>query len=192
MIDIARPRPPRPSASPTQAADRSADLTARDGYRFHVRPAAPADEPALAEFFTHVSSEDLRFRFLSTVRKVGHDQLMALVTLDHHRVENFLAIEGGTGLVIATAMIAADETRTHAEVAVAIRSDFKHRGISWALVEHVVRFARSEGITTLESIESRDNHQAIELERDMGWSASPCPGDPTLIVLRMVLRQGGA
>ncbi|KQM28244.1 hypothetical protein ASE57_06255 [Sphingomonas sp. Leaf11] len=162
-------------------------MTARDGYRFHVRPAAPADEPALAEFFTHVSSEDLRFRFLSTVRKVGHDQLTALVTIDHHRVENFLAIESGTGLVIATAMIAADETRTNAEVAVAIRSDFKHRGISWTLVEHVVQFARSEGIATLESIESRDNHQAIELERDMGWSASPCPGDPTLIVLRMVL-----
>jgi acetyltransferase len=84
-------------------------------------------------------------------------------------------------------MLAADETMTNAEVAVAIRSDFKHGGISWTLVEHVARFARSKGIRTLEAVESRDNHQAIKLEREMGWSASPCPGDPMLIVLRMSL-----
>ena len=84
-------------------------------------------------------------------------------------------------------MLAVDETMTNAEVAVAIRSDFKRSGISWTLVEHVVRFARSKGIKTLESVESRDNHQAIKLEREMGWSASPSPGDSAHIVLRMVL-----
>ena len=179
-------------ASVAPATDWSGELVTRTGYAFHVRPAAPADEPALSDFFTHVDKEDLRFRFLSAVQKVGHDQLQALVGVDHERTENFLAIEAGaieagTGTILATAMLAADATMTHAEVAIAIRTDFKRRGISWTLLDHVARFAVAKGIKTLESIESRDNHAAIELERERGWTASACPGDSTVVVLRMTL-----
>jgi acetyltransferase len=165
----------------------SADLVTRSGYAFHVRPATPADAMALAEFFDHVDKEDLRFRFLTSIQKVGHDQLEALVTVDHERTENFLAIEPGNGLIIATAMLAADKTLANAEVAVAIRADFKRRGISWTLLDHVARFAVAKGIRTVESMESRDNHEAIELERERGWTASGCPGDPTVMVLRKTL-----
>ncbi|HXH15938.1 MAG TPA: GNAT family N-acetyltransferase [Sphingomonas sp.] len=165
----------------------SGDLTTKSGYVFHVRPAEPSDEAALAEFFTHVAKEDLRFRFLSAIQQVGHDQLEALVTVDHRQTENFLAIEPGTNLILATAMLAADAALIKAEVAIAIRADFKRRGISWTLLDHVARFAVAKGIKTLESIESRDNHQAIELERERGWTASACPGDPSAMILRMAL-----
>ena len=165
----------------------TADLVARSGFAFHVRPAEPSDEAALADFFTHVDKEDLRFRFLSAIHKVGHDQLRALVTVDHEHIENFLAFDPATGRIVATAMLAADESLTRAEVAVAIRADFKRRGISWTLLDHVAAFARAKGIATLESIESRDNHQAIELERERGWIASACPGDPASMMLRMTL-----
>ena len=183
-----RPVPTPTSAIPPHAANWSADLVARGGYRFHVRPAAPADEDALSVFFTHVDRDDLRFRFLSAIREVRHDQVKALVTVDHARTENFLAIEAGSGLIIATAMLAANAALTSAEVAIAIRSDFKHLGISWTLLEHVARFATAKGMETLESIESRGNLEAIKLEHEMGWVSSTCPGEPTLIVLRKSLR----
>jgi acetyltransferase len=165
----------------------SGDLTARSGYLFHVRPASPSDEASLAEFFTHVDQTDLRFRFLTAVQKVRHDQLEALVTVDHSRTENFLAFEPGSDTIIATAMMAADEAMTNAEVAIAIRSDFKRRGISWTLLDHVARFAASQGIRTLESVESRDNQGAIELEREMGWTSSFTPGDLGQVTLRKEL-----
>ncbi|MGA1798903.1 GNAT family N-acetyltransferase [Sphingomonas sp. 4RDLI-65] len=177
----------RTRATPPSPGPWSTDLIARDGYLFHVRPAAPEDEPALGEFFRHVDREDLRFRFLSAIHKVGHDQLKALVTIDHDHTENFLAFDPATGRIIATAMLAADDSFARAEVAVAIRADFKRRGISWTLLDHVAQFARSKGILTLESIESRDNHQAIDLERERGWVASACPGDPAAMILRMTL-----
>lgn len=189
MIHAATIRPASTSgpAIPPRDADWSADLVARGGYRFHVRPAAPADEDALADFFSHVDTEDLRFRFLTAVQKVGRDQLKAMVTVDHQRTETFLAIAIDTGAIVATAMLAADKAMSSAEVAIAIRSDFKHNGISWTLLEHVARFAASRGIKTLESIESRDNHEAIALEREMGWTSSACPGDSSLVVLRKTL-----
>jgi N-acetylglutamate synthase-like GNAT family acetyltransferase len=164
------------------------DLVTRSGFAFHVRTAALSDEPALGAFFEDVDKDDLRFRFLSAVQKVGHSQLMALVSVDHNATENFLAIEPLTGRILATAMMAADKTMETAEVAIAIRADFKGRGISWMLLEHVARFAASKGIRTLESVENRSNHQAIELERDMGWHASSCPGDLTLLILKTSLR----
>ncbi|WP_367113544.1 hypothetical protein [uncultured Sphingomonas sp.] len=47
-------------------------LVTRHGTVLHVRPAREEDEPALAAFFAKVSPEDLRFRFLTSVR-VGVD-----------------------------------------------------------------------------------------------------------------------
>lgn len=89
--------------------------------------------------------------------------------------------------MIATAMLAADADLVRAEVAIAIRSDFKHRGISWTMLDHVAHMAKAKNFKTLESIESRDNHEAIELEREMGFVAIPSPGDPTSVIVRATL-----
>lgn len=187
---VATPRPGTITTTPANlpAPCWDVDMVARGGFAFHVRPAGPADETALGAFFEGVAKEDLRFRFLSAIQKVGHSQLEPLVMVDHNSTENFLAIEPGTGRILATAMMAANKMMESAEVAIAIRSDFKRRGISWMLLEHVARFAASKGIRSLESVENRDNHQAIELERDMGWKATPCPGDSTLLILKTYLQ----
>ncbi|WBH17843.1 GNAT family N-acetyltransferase [Sphingomonas radiodurans] len=171
-----------------QDADWTADMVAQSGYHFHVRPAVPEDEALLADFFTHVDKEDLRFRFLTAVRTVAPNQLKALLTLDHQRTENFLAIDAETGVMIATAMLAAEETLASAEVAIAIRSDFKGRGVGWMMLDHVAQFATAKGIGALESVESRDNHQAIKLEQEKGWTASSVPDEPGLIKLRKTLQ----
>jgi acetyltransferase len=164
--------------------DWSRELTTRSGYVFQVRPADAGDEGDLAAFFTHVTPEDLRFRFLSAIRHVGQDQIERLTHVDHRRTENFLAFDGQHGTMIATGMLAADRALETAEVAIAIHKDFKHRGIGWTLLEHLTRFARARGIKTIESVESRNNHQAIELEREMGFSLLPCNGDPTSVIVR--------
>ncbi|MBB3587030.1 GNAT family N-acetyltransferase [Sphingomonas sp. BK481] len=186
MADAAR-NTDSPDTLPAPATDWSADLTTRTGYAFYVRPITPDDEAALADFFTHVGKEDLRFRFLSAINHVGHEQLLALLRVDHEHSEHFLACEIGSGRILATAMLVGDDDGLRAEVAVAIRSDFKRRGISWVLLDHVAMFARAKGLRTLESIESRDNHQAIDMERERGWTAAPCPGDPSAMILRLTL-----
>jgi N-acetylglutamate synthase-like GNAT family acetyltransferase len=149
----------------------------------------PSDEAALAEFFTHVTPDDLRFRFLTGLKKVGHDRLAAMTAIDHHQTENFLAFVDGEAEIIATAMLACDADIKVGEVAIAIRSDYKARGISWDLLAHVAAYAEAKGLTTLQSIENRDNHAAIELEREMGFVAGPYPGDPTLVLVQRHLNR---
>ena len=168
--------------------DWSRDLVTRTGFHFHVHPAAPSDEAALSDFFTHVSSDDLRFRFLSGIRQVGHDRLVEMTSIDHHRTENFLAFENGKPDILATAMLACDEAMQIGEIAIAIRSDYKARGISWELLAHVAEYAKARGLTTIQSIESSANHAAIEMERQMGFVATQYPGDATLMLVRRQLK----
>jgi len=179
---------PPVSANPLTDDDWSRELTTRSGYAFRVRPADAGDEAGLAGFFTHVTPEDLRFRFLSAIKTVGHDQIARMTHVDHRGTENFLAFDTQHGTMVATGMLAADATLETAEVAIAIHKDFKHRGIGWTLLEHITAYARSRGIRTIESLESRDNHQAIELEREMGFELVPSAGDPSSVIVRHSLR----
>lgn len=165
----------------------SCELQTRTGFRFHVRPVGPGDEPALGVFFGHVTPEDLRFRFLNSVKVVSHDRLLEMIDVDHRQKENFLAFATDGTTIIATAMVACDPALTVGEVAISIRPDFKGRGVSWELLEHVARFAEAQGVTTLQSIESSANHAAIELEREMGFTARPYPDDRTLMLVERKL-----
>ncbi len=162
-------------------------LQTRTGFQFHVRPVGPGDEAALSDFFTHVTPDDLRFRFLSSVNVVSHGLLSRMIDVDHRQKENFLAFDTDGTTIIASAMLACDPQLAVGEVAISIRPDFKRRGVSWELLEHVVHFAESLGVATVQSIESNANHAAIELERDMGFTARAYPGDPTLVLVERKL-----
>jgi GNAT superfamily N-acetyltransferase len=163
------------------------ELTTHNGFSFQVRNADESDEAALSEFFTHVTQDDLRFRFLSSIQKVGHAQLALLTQTDHRRVENYLAFDMVTGCLLASAMLAIEDDLEHAEVAIVIRADFKNRGIGWSLLEHAGERAAAIGVKRLQVIESRDNLPAIRVERDMGFASRPYPGDATLHILEKSL-----
>lgn len=167
----------------------SAELTTRAGLHLYVRPAAPDDAEQLGAFFTRLTAEDLRFRFLTPLRRPDENLLHLLADVDHVGTENFLAFatRDGRKMLVASAMIVAAPDGKRAEVAIAVEPDFRSRGIGWTLLDHVALYARARGIRTLESVEFRDNSAAIELEREMGFTATAYPGDPTLVLVRKTL-----
>jgi acetyltransferase len=161
----------------------AADLKTRSGIIIHARPTVPADEAALAEFFGHVTPDDLRFRFLSGLSRVSHEQLNRMTQIDYRRSISFIATEP-SGAIVATALLVADPDRTRAEIAMSTRADWKGRGVSYALLEHLLRYAQAEGIKTLEAVEFADHHEALRMEREMGFTALACPDDPSLRIVR--------
>lgn len=161
----------------------SADVTTRTGVALHIRPAVPQDEQLLSEFFGYVTPEDLRFRFLSSARHVAEEQIVAMTQVDYRRTISFLAIDS-QGDVAAAVMLAADADRDRAEIAMSTRSDCKGKGVSYALLEHVLRYAEAEGIASVEAVEFADHGEALRIEREMGFSTMPCLGDPTLRIVR--------
>ncbi|WP_421914399.1 GNAT family N-acetyltransferase [Mesorhizobium sp.] len=163
--------------------DSNTILTTRTGYRFEVRRARIEDEPTLAEFFTHVTPQDLRFRFLGGMKAVSHERLVAMTRSDDSRIHNFLAFSM-EGVLIATATLASDTAGRDGEVAICIRDDRKHLGVSWEFLDYIAKYAQAIGFDAIESIETRENHAAIDLERDMGFTVTSYPDDPTLVLVK--------
>lgn len=163
--------------------DFQADLTTQSGLQLRVRCAVPEDEALIADFFAHVTPEDLAFRFLSGMKVVSHERLQAITRADDPRTINFLAFSP-TGMLVAVGALAIDESLLHGEVALSVRADHKHLGISWALLSHVARYAKGRRLKSIQSIESRANRAAIKLEHEMGFEISQFPDDPTLVLVR--------
>lgn len=169
-------------------AEWAAELETRSGFHFPVRPVRPDDDALLAELFGNVTPDDLRFRFLSGQRSVRPEQIAAMTQIDYRRTMTFIALDPEQPRAIAVATLSADPDHQRAEVALTTRADIKGRGVSWALFDHVLRYAEADGIARIESLESADNHAALAMEREMGFSTRPCPDDPTLRIVSKVLR----
>jgi len=162
----------------------SGDLLTLTGSRFTVRPARPEDAAALAEFFTHLTQEDLRFRFLTGIGEVSSARLVEMTRIDHELVEHFLAFAPGDRMIIASGMLAIDDQRKRGEIAIATRGDYRRRGVARRLVEHLVEYARFRGLAVVESVASRDNAALVELEQRLGFKARPVSDDPSLVLLQ--------
>lgn len=173
---------------PVLLPEWSAELTTRSGIKLDIRPASPDDELLLIDFFRKLTPDDLRFRFLSSMKEVGPSLAHQLVDVDHSRTEDLLAFDERDGSLVATAMIAADPDLQRAEVAIAVRSDRKGEGIGWSLLRHACDYAAARGIRRLESIESSQNRPAISLETELGFTARPYDGDATLTLVTMDLQ----
>lgn len=165
----------------------SAQLETRAGLKLNIRPASQDDEQELIRFLSQASPQDLRFRFLSSVGKVGHQLAHPLLDVDHERTENLLAFDARDGSLAATAMVAADDRMEDAEVAIMVRPDLKGQGAGWSMLAHSCDYAKARGYRKVHSVELGDNRSAIELEKEMGFVASPCPGAPTLTLLSKTL-----
>lgn len=90
------------------------ELVTHSGLSLSVRPVSRGDGALLKDFFDGVSSEDLRFRFLTAMLKVSDEQIAIMVDVDHKQTEDFLAfVDDGT--LVGTAMVAIDSSRERAE-----------------------------------------------------------------------------
>ncbi len=167
---------------------KTSKLTTRTGISLSVRPATEGDEAILGAFFDAVSDDDRRFRFLAASEHVSHEQLEPLLHADHFQSESFLAFDAETSELVASALLACDAALDTGEMAISIRSDYKGKGVGWAMLDFLAGEARERGVRRVISIESRDNHAAIELEREKGFTPEPFDDEPTLVVLSKTLR----
>lgn len=168
--------------------DTLVTLPTRSGSAITVRPVTERDEAALSALFDEVSDEDRRFRFFVAGEHVSHEQLDPLIHTDHFRTESYLALDPATGKAIASALLACDNALDTAEVAVSISSAWRGKGVGWALLDFLGQEAARRGVRRVIAIESRDNHAAIELEREKGFTPEPFDGDPTLVILSKTFR----
>ncbi|WP_404712578.1 GNAT family N-acetyltransferase [Sphingomonas sp. MMS24-J13] len=155
------------------------DLVSRSGVRIHVSQAQAGDIDALSAFFSQLGPDDLRFRFLGTMSEVPRDQIAAM--LDNGAI-TFLARNATDGALIAVATLVEQHGGTEAEVALSTLSEWKHRGVSWTLLEHVLNYARAHGYRSVSSLEAAENRDAVKLEREMGFVTRLSSAEPVELI----------
>jgi GNAT superfamily N-acetyltransferase len=158
-------------------------VVTRDAVNLSVRSVQPDDQGLLKDFFGNVSEEDRRFRFLNAGARLGDRQLDPLVSVDHWQTENFLAFDTVNGALVASALLACDTAMKTGEVAVSVHKDYRGRGVGWAILDVLSHAAEERGLREVIAIEDRENHAAIELEREKGFEARSFEADPSLMLL---------
>ncbi len=157
-------------------AHREADVALRDGSTVHVRPVRAGDEPDLAEFFGALSPESRGFRFFSAGASV-EDAARLTVDVDYESRYGLVVTRGDEDhLVGQGAYMSSGPGR--AEIAFAISSELKGRGVGTILLAHLAEVAAEHGITVFEAEVRPGNRRMVDVFHESGFPVemSSVPG----------------
>ena len=162
-----------------------AEINLRDGPAVFSRPIRPEDAPALQEMVSRASPEDLRLRFFQPIRRLPEQLAARLTQIDYDREMAFISFDPDEPEAITgVARLMADPDVQTAEYAIIVRTDWKRRGLGYALMNRLLSYAADRGITTIFGEVLRENENMLNMARDLGFSSSPDPDDPGIIEVR--------
>ncbi|MEJ0072016.1 MAG: GNAT family N-acetyltransferase [Pseudomonadota bacterium] len=171
-------------AMPVYPAHPEHVIQLRDGAVLSIRPLTGDDAPGLTDLFDHMTPEDVRRRFFVAMRELPPALLVRLSHPDDAREIALAALHPDAhGTLCGVARLSADaEDRRRAEFAVAVRSDWKQRGLGRALMEEIIRCADERRIEDLYGTILADNTPMIRLVRQLGFKITADSGDARLVV----------
>jgi acetyltransferase len=176
---------------PVDAAERaypaSLETTERlrDGTEVQLRPVKPEDEPLLEDLAAHMTPEDMRLRFFAAMRGLSPALAWKLTHIDYDRAMALVALKDGVAL--GGARFHAEEDRSRAEYAIAVRSDWKGHGLGYLLMTRLIAVAREWGIGELVGQVLRENKPMLDMCRELGFSVASDHTEPTVMRVRKML-----
>jgi acetyltransferase len=122
-----------------------------------------------------MSHEDRRLRFFAPMRELSHPLAARLSQIDYDREMALLAQQ--EGVPIGVARYAADSDRRCAEFAIAVRSDWKGRGVGYLLLTRLIGVARAAGIGELYGEVLHENRRMLDMCHTLDFTISSDPND---------------
>lgn len=137
-----------------------------------MRPIRPEDELQHREFLSHISVEDMHFRFFSVIREFAHVDLARYTQIDFDREMAFIATRPNAANqpeTLGVIRAVTDPDNIQAEVAIIVRSDLKGRGLGRILFEKMIGYLRSRGTNEIVAETLRVNHRMLKLAKKLGF-----------------------
>jgi acetyltransferase len=135
-----------------------------------------------------MNPDDLRLRFFTPMTALPHQLLARLCQLDYDRAMALIARPAEGAMALGVVRFSADPDNRQAEFAVAVRSDWKGRGLGYLLVSRIIEVAQGRGITEIFGEVLRENEPMLRLCHALGFTVSTHPQEPHL--LRLAKRLG--
>ena len=168
-------------------AEWERQLQLLNGLTFNVRPMRPEDEPAITAFLARVSREDLRLRFFHTMKEFSHSFVARLTQLDYARAMAFVATDAASGEIVGVVRLHSDSRYETAEYAILLRSDFKGKGLGWALMQLLIDYAKNEDLKKLSGVVLRENMTMLAMCRELGFDIKGDPRDASVVIVTLDL-----
>ncbi|HLT43800.1 MAG TPA: GNAT family N-acetyltransferase [Luteimonas sp.] len=166
-------------------------ITLADGAPAFVRPVRPEDEELFREFFSHVTDEDLRLRFFQSVKHFSHEFIARLTQMDYARSIALLALDAD-GAMLGAVRLHADANYERGEYGILVRSDLKGQGLGWQLMRTMIEVAGWMGLQEVEGQVLRQNRGMLAMCEQLGFTISPDPDEPGLMLVRLPVPAPGA
>lgn len=155
-------------------------LRLKDGSEVFVRPVRPEDEEPYRAFFHTVTPEDLRLRFFAPVKDFNHSFLAQLIQLDYSRAMAFAAFDKKDGKILGVVRLHTDPDHKSGEYAILVGSSLKGRGLGWALMQLIIRYAAADGVETIKGEVLKENTTMLAMCEALGFSIRTLPDDDAI------------
>ena len=175
-------------AIPPYPAELAGGFDAK-GEILSIRPIRPEDAVAHGEFFRRLSPEDVRFRFFSAMRELSHEQMARLTQIDYEREMAFVAVRDATGETVGVSRLVRDLNGTEGEFAVVVQPDMKGRGLARHLMERMMDWGRSQGVSAVVGQVLSDNQPMLAFVRHLGFVVRRTPGEEDVVEARFALTE---
>jgi len=163
------------------------EVLLRDGTTVHVRPVAPTDAPHLQEMIRRTDPDDIRMRFLHAMKQLPDKLAARLSQIDYAREMAFLAIDESDGSVLGVSRLVADANNERAEYAVIVRTDWKGRGLGYALMNRLIEHARARGLHELFGDVLGENAPMLKMCRELGFQIAASADDGAICNVKLAL-----
>lgn len=162
-------------------------IVLENGWRVFARPIRPDDEPLVLDLLQHVSKDDLRLRFFDSIREFTHLFLARLTQLDYTRAMAFIAFDEATGETLGMVRIYSDPNHEAGEYAILLRSTIHGRGLGWTLMQMIIEYSRSAGLTRVFGQVLQDNSAMLSMCRELGFEIKTDSEDRGVCDVALVL-----
>jgi acetyltransferase len=157
-----------------------------------IRPIRPEDAAAHTAFFSRISPQDVRYRFFSAIRELSPEQTVRLTQVDYDREMAFIAVNETTGDTVGVARLACEPDKRSGEFAVIVQADMKGRGLASHLIQRLIAWARTRGLTEVVGQILADNQPMLAFIRHMGFTVRRMADDPSVMEARLQLSSATA
>ena len=156
----------------------------RDGTKIRLRPIRPEDEPLLQDLLAHMTQEDIRMRFFTPLHGLPHQLAARLSQIDYDREMALIAFPAGQETALGVVRFVADPDNRRAEYAIALRSDWKGRGLGYFLMGRILEIAARRGVGELIGDVRRENEPMLQMAHEFGFAVEMHPDEADLVRVR--------
>ena len=154
------------------------------GETLEIRPIRPEDAEAHAALVGRLTPEDIRYRFFAQLRELSREQIARMTQIDYDREIAIVAVRGTVTLGVSRLV---QQPGGEAEFAVVVDPAMKGTGLGRHLMQRIIDWGRSKGLTAITGEILSDNRRMLAFIRRLGFELKRNPREPDVVEARLSL-----